>query len=133
MASMLTPVAPSTHRRYKGRGLFVSPPTVAMVRGSWQLLPPADGGWAEGGEAALGREPNLASLDDAFSDERRSGALAQHYGAAVDAQLDRCVNGGFLGFRFSMNRIVQPPRYPSDNEHAANYLHMVLTRECSTL
>jgi hypothetical protein len=70
----------------------VSPPTAALVRGCWRILPPAEPGWAGNNDEALGTEA-FAALDDLFMEERRSSALASRYEAAVDAQLDRCKMG----------------------------------------
>ncbi len=63
---------------YRGRGVFLEPPYVALSRGSWQLVSvPA---WLQPDAAA---SLALASLEDVLAPARDSSALTAFYRCAL--------------------------------------------------
>ena len=80
---------PLLQHRYKGRGLFLSAPTIAMVDGHWHVFPPES--------KELPSEPyreqfwseKLPSVEHAFEPGRRKGTLAALYETMVVRELQR--------------------------------------------
>ena len=71
--------------RYKGRGLFLDPPTVGMTKGEWQVSLPLDLAF----EGSATYRPGWTSQEDIFSRDRDSSPLAAHYASHIDKALQR--------------------------------------------
>ena len=76
---------------YAGRGLFLAPPSVALVRGRWRLLPAAqtlDHIQTLPSLPADGAGTSFGSLEEVLSKARDAGPLAEAYEAAIAAAID---------------------------------------------
>ena len=73
--------------RYKGRGLFLSAPTIAMADGVWHVFPPES---EEGPSEPFNKlflSEKLASVQHAFEPGRCKGTLAALYETMIVHQL----------------------------------------------
>ena len=77
--------------RYKGRGLFLSAPTIAMTDGKWHVFPPNSEEPPSEAYQELFLSEKLPSLEHAFEPGRCKGTLAALYETLVVHQLQRQV------------------------------------------
>jgi hypothetical protein len=75
------------HSRYKGRGLFLDPPTAGLVRGSWQVRLP--GTWPEAAEQLPADELSFETFDALLDPARGGSALAKLYTSLIDDAITR--------------------------------------------
>lgn len=80
---------PLLQYRYKGRGLFLSAPTIAMVDGHWHVFPPESEDPPSEPYRELFRSEKLPSIEDAFEPGRCKGTLAALYETMVVRELQR--------------------------------------------
>ena len=77
--------------RYKGRGLFLSAPTIAMTDGEWHVFPPDSEEPPSEAYKELFLSEKLPSLEQAFEPGRCKGTLAALYEMMIVQQLQRQV------------------------------------------
>ena len=101
---------------YAGRGLFLAPPSAALIRGRWRLLPA--GGSAQTLDPtqtphslpADGAGASFGSLEEVLSEARDAGPLAAMYEAAVAAAMDAHETaGGAAGRPLRLAALVMEP------------------------
>ena len=75
--------------RYKGRGLFLSAPTIAMTDGEWHVCPPDSEEPPSKAYEELFLSEKLPSLEHAFEPGRCKGTLGALYETMIVHQLQR--------------------------------------------
>lgn len=81
------------HCRYKGRGLFLSAPTIAMSNGEWLVYPPDSEEPPSEAYRQLFWSEKLPSVQAAFEPGRCKGTLAALYETMIVQQLGRQDSG----------------------------------------
>lgn len=87
-SATMTP-EPLLQHRYKGRGLFLSAPTIAMVDGQWHVFPPESEEPPSEPYQELFWSEKLPSIVHAFEPGRCKGTLAALYETMVVRELQR--------------------------------------------